>query len=740
MASRLSTASLARMSARAPWRVVIVWVGVLVVFMGIAGTYLEDGLTTVFKITNNADSVVADDLLKDRLGRERQATDIVIVRSEAVTVDDAAFQSKVEAIFGTLAGLGTDKVQNPIHYYITRDDSFVSADRSTTIIPFTLAGDLSTAGDHILDVRDAMEQYLGDPDFEVLLTGPATVGLDFQEISQEDLESGESIGIPAALIILILVFGALVAAIIPIIVAVVSIVIAFGLTALVGQTFELSLFVTNIIVMIGLPVGIDYCLFIVQRFREERAKGFDKITAVTNSGSTAGRAVFFSGMTVLLALAGMLIIPHNVFRSLGTGAILVVFVSVLASLTLLPALLSLLGDKVNRLRVPIIGGNPGRSDESARGGFWDRVSGTVMKRPIISLVLAAGILAVAAIPYFSINTGAADVATFPDNLDSNKRFVILAQEFADLQPNRTEVVIDGPIDDPRVQDSIARLTSLMDADDSFGATRLEQHPESEIAILSAAVKGGDATSDAAVTAVKRLRREHVPEAFAVSPARALVAGQTAFNIDFFRVSSDYMPIVFAFVLGTSFVLLTVVFRSIVIAVKSIILNLLSVGAAYGLIVLVFQEGFAADFFGFTQTETIEAWLPLFLFSILFGLSMDYHVFLLSRIRENFDKTGDNKGSIAFGIRSTGRLITGAALIMVTVFGAFAAGSMAPLQQMGFGLGVAVLIDATIVRMVLVPSAMAILGDANWYLPSWLNWLPDLRVEAAEPAPAVASDD
>ena len=444
---------------------------------------------------------------------------------------------------------------------------------------------------------------------------------------------------------------------------------------------------------------------------------------------------------MLLALAGLLLVPMNVYNGLAAGAILVVFVSVLASLTLVPAVLSLLGDKINRLRVPIIGRSLGQSAEESRGGFWDRVSRGVMKRPAISLLLASGLLVAAAVPLFDIKNGFADVASFPDKLDSKKGFLIIKQEFPDLLTNRARVVIDGPMDVTGVQDALASLRTLMEADPKIGVTQLEINGDRDLAVVSAAITGGDASSEVAISAVKRLRDDHISATFGSVPfAEVFVAGETAFYIDFYRVARIYAPLVFIFVLGVSFLLLTVVFRSIVVSLKSILLNLLSVGAAYGLLVLVFQKGVGNELFGFQKVDGIEAWLPLFLFAVLFGLSMDYHIFLLTRIRERFDQTQDNADSVAFGIRTTGRLITGAALIMVAVFGGFAFGGSTPdLQQLGFGLGVAVLLDATIVRMILVPAAMQLLGDWNWYLPGWLRWLPDLRIEAEQAQAEAASD-
>jgi RND superfamily putative drug exporter len=364
-----------------------------------------------------------------------------------------------------------------------------------------------------------------------------------------------------------------------------------------------------------------------------------------------------------------------------------------------------------------------------------------MKQPAISLLLAGGLLVAVAVPFLDVNIGFIDVASFPDKFESKKGFLIIKQEFPDLLTNRARVVIDGPMDVTGVQDAIASLRTRMEADPNIGVTQLEINGDRDLAVVSAAIKGGDASSEVAISAVKRLRGDHIPATFGSVPsAEVLVGGETAFYIDFFRVARNYAPLVFAFVLGVSFLLLTVVFRSIVVCLKSIILNLLSVGAAYGLLVLVFQKGVGNELLGFQKVDGIEAWLPLFLFAILFGLSMDYHVFLMNRIRERYDQTRDNAGSVAFGIRTTGRLITGAALIMVAVFGGFAFGaSTGDLQQFGFGLGVAVLLDATIVRMVLVPAAMQLLGDWNWYLPGWLRWLPDLRIEAEQAQAEAASD-
>ena len=483
--------------------------------------------------------------------------------------------------------------------------------------------------------------------------------------------------------------------------------------------------------MIGLAVGIDYSLFIVARYREERWRGLDKLSAIGKVGATATRTVSFSGMAVVLGLVGMLLVPSNVFITIGLGAIFVVIAAVIASMTLLPAVLSLLGDRVNKLAIPWIG----VSDETKPGGAWDKISRGVMRQPVISFMLAGGLLVAALIPFFDINTGAAGVSTMPDGIESKAGFLILDEKFSAGEAAPAEIVIDGDID--ALQDEIESLRLLLAADETFDAPRpLDVNEARDLAVLTVPV-AGDAVGARASDAIKRLRESYIPEAFENAPgATVLVTGETAFNLDFNKIADAAAYVVFPFVLGVSFLLLLVVFRSVIVPFKAVILNLLSVGATYGLLVLIFQKGVGNEIFGFQQAETIEAWLPIFLFAVLFGLSMDYHVFLLSRIRERFDQTGDNTESVAFGIRSTGRLITGAALIMVAVFWGFAAGDLLPLQQMGFGLGIAILLDATIVRMVLVPALMRLLGKWNWYLPPWLEWLPDLRVEVEEAPTAV----
>jgi RND superfamily putative drug exporter len=699
---------------------------VLAVSGFVAARFLADALTTDFSFTSNPEAERAAALVEERFGKEG-ITQIFILRTDGTDVRDPETEASIRELQAEAAEIGGEDVQSVVTFFDTKDPTMVSEDGDTTLMPVTFKDtevlhDLQPAVDGILEAANSGP-------LSAQTFGAVTLDEDFSRIAEEDLAQGETIGIGVALVVLVFVFGAVVAGLVPIAMGAAAIGVAMGVTALVGRITDFSFFVTNMITMMGLAVGIDYSLFIVSRYREERSRGFDKLESIAAAGSTASRAVFFSGMTVVFALIGMLILPTTIFRSLAAGAIFVVLAAMAASLTLLPALLGLLGDKVNALRVFRRKRVPGTEEHHP---FWDRITHTVMRHPVMSLLLGAGLLLVAAFSYLDINTGFSGVSTLPEDTASKRAFNVLASEFSGGLNSPVEIVVDGDVGSPDVRSGIEQLQGSIANDGVFGPSSVRPNSESTAAIVSAPVLG-DPSGEAATGAIERLREDYIPAAFEGSDATVLVGGDTAFGADFFALVDQYTPIVFALVLGLSFLLLTVVFRSIVVPLKAIVMNLLSVGAAYGLIVLVFQKGFLADELGLRQVDAIEAWLPLFLFSVLFGLSMDYHVFLLSRIREHFDKTKDNAESVAYGLRTTGALITGAAIIMVAVFGGFASGDLVMLQQMGFGLAVAVFLDATVVRSILVPASMRLLGDLNWYLPSWLRWLPDVKVEGTEPS-------
>ena len=484
----------------------------------------------------------------------------------------------------------------------------------------------------------------------------------------------------------------------------------------------------------GLALGIDYSLFVVSRYREERGHGLVKEDAIGRTGATASRAVLFSGSTFVIALLGMFIVPTSIMRSLALGAILVGMVSVAAALTLLPALLSLVGDRVNSFRVPYLGRNLGRGD-TAEGRFWRRIVTAVLRRPALSLAVSVGGMLLLAAPIFGMHIGANGVNTLPATLPSRQGQILLQRTFPVQSPVPVEIVAIGG-DPAEVHRGLVRLDRKLAADGRFGPGRIQTSSRESTALLTSPM-GGDAAGGPAVSAVRDLRAHIIPSIFAGSGAKVYVGGTTAENVDYFDAVTNPTPYVLLFVLGLSFILLTVAFRSIMVALVSVLLNLLSVGAAYGLLTLVFLDGHGAGLFGFQHTHVIDAWVPLFLFSVLFGLSMDYQVFLMSRIKERYDASGSTRDAVVGGVASTARIITGAAVIIVVVFAGFAAGKLVMFQQMGFGVAIALLLDATVIRSVVLPASLTLLDRRSWYLPRWLEWLPHVEVERA-PTPGDAA--
>ena len=728
------------------------------VALGIAARLLPTATTTDFRLGGQYESERAAALLEDKLRGPETLAEIVIVSSPSVTVDDPAYRAKVEAIHQELIALGPEYIAGgiggqPLHHFyqaiapdagLSPQESeqllplLVSADQTTVMMHYTLAGTSQEATENVEELIHVVEAANEGDDFRVLIGGDASAAWENNELAEQDLQQGERFGVPVALLVLLVLFGAVVATLLPLGLAVVSIVVALALVALIGQQFQLVFFVTIMVVMLGLAVGIDYSLLIVSRFKEEMRHGAMARDSVVKTGATAGRTVLFSGATVVVALVGLLTVPASFYQSLALGAILVVLASLAATLTLLPAVLALLGERVNFLTIPFLTRFSLKGADTSQGGFWDAITHTVTRRPVISLLIIGVPMLVLSYFYFEIRTGLNDVNTFPDKAETKQAFLLMEEKFSfgDVTPagflSPAEIVVSVDLDDPGVQAAIGRLVQALVDDPTFPVP--PQPPVVNTAgdvALSTLPFPGKSTSPEAADDMKRLREQHVAPAFEGVNAEVLVGGLTAEVTDFYGIVRVYTPIVFAFVLGLSFIILMMVFRSIVIPLKAIIMNLLSVGATYGLLVLVFQKGIGADLFGFQRADVIDAWLPLFLFTILFGLSMDYHVFLLSRIRERYDETQNNTEAVAYGLRSTAGLITGAALIMVVVFGAFASGDTVVNQLMGFGLAVAVLLDATLVRSILVPASMEVLGKGNWYLPSWLGWLPDLRVEPQE---------
>jgi len=713
------TGRIARASARHPWRVMGLW-AVL-----IAAAYVAASLMTLSASPSTAgtESTRASDLIDQRLRQQTPPEEFIVIESPTTTADSAAYAAFVDSFIGRLRGLPEVAT---VESYRSGAPGLVSADGHAVLIPITLTGDKVDAAETAEPVVDLVDAADGSGGYRVTTVGFGSVEGEMSTLLEETLAQGEMIGIVVALVILIIVFGAVVAAGLPIVLALLSIFVAVGATAVASNVMEMSNFVVFIVTMIGLAVGIDYSLFIVQRFREERVLGLDRVDAIATAGATASRTVFFSGMAVAIALAGMLIMPDATFRSFAVGAILVVIATVLAAMTLLPAVLGLLGDRVNWLTLPFIGR---RGQPESHGGIWDKIAAAVTARPVVSVLVTGGLLVVAALPVLNINLGEVGISSLPDDSNSRHAFAVINREFSDGVLTADVVVDAQDVNAPAVQGAIDELMAAIASDSFLGDATLEVNDAGDLALLTVAMPG-DFSSAQSRDALWRLRSDYIPAAFDGVQADVLVGGPTAETVDSVQTQRDYLPLVFTFVLGCSFLLLLVVFRSIIVPLKAVVLNLLSVGAAYGLLVLVFQEGIGASLLGLREAPVIESWLPLFLFAILFGLSMDYHVFLLSRIKEHYDETHDNAASVVHGLRSTAGIITGAALIMVAVFAGMASGELIVFQQVGFGLAVAVILDATIIRMVLVPASMELLGDWNWYFPSWLEWLPRINIEGA----------
>lgn len=725
------TGRLAAACARRARIVIGLWLVVLVL-----GVFLARDIGSVVnsdpKLYFTPESAKGTDLLEQRLRGPAEAEEVVIVQSPSETVDDASFKAFTTTVTDGLRALkkpnGSPLVASVLSFYETNAAALVSADRHTTILPTTLNAPQQDASSNVGPLVDYVKAMNGSGGFTVLTLGEGSINNAFMQTAGSDLRKSEVIGVPIALLVLMLVFGTVAAAGLPLVLAAFGIAVGFGLVVLIGHIVTLDTIVENVITMVGLAVGIDYSLLIVERFREERRKGVEKIEAVRTAGATAGQAVVFSGGTVMVSLLALLIVPEKSFLSLGVGAAVVVVAAVIGAVTLLPAMLGIVGDGVNRLAIHLPGRGQPVTEESR---FWARAAAIVMRRPLVSAGATILVLVALASPFVGMQRGFSGVSMIPPTSDAHKAFVILNSEFSAGLVAPMEVVVDAPnVNSTAVQNGINHFVSLLKGDSSFGTASVQINSAGNLALISAPING-DYASTAATDTIRRVRSDYVPASFAGTGAKVYVTGQSALITDILLMVSDYTPIVIGVVLFLSFLLLLVLFRSIVVPVSAIAMNLLSVGAAYGLLVLVFQHGFLHQVFGFEKLNVIAFWVPLLLFAVLFGLSMDYHVFLLSRIRERFDDTGDNREAVAFGVRHTGRIITGAALIMVTVFGAFATGRLSQLQQIGFGLAVAVIVDATLIRTVLVPATMALLGRSNWYLPRWLAWLPDFRARATK---------
>ncbi|MFL5840810.1 MAG: MMPL family transporter, partial [Thermoleophilaceae bacterium] len=566
-----------------------------------------------------------------------------------------------------------------------------------------------------------------NPSLRIEQFGDASVQQAVTKAFADDFAKAQGLSLPITLIILVLAFGALAAAGIPLMLAVSGVMATMGLIAIPSQIAPMDTAVSEVILLMGMAVGVDYALFYLRREREERAAGKDAEAALEAAAATSGRSVLVSGLTVMTAMAGMYFTGDKTFESFATGGILVVAIAVIGSLTVLPAILSKLGDKVMKGRVPVIGR---RREQGRESRIWSVVLGAVLRRPAIAASLAAAVLIALTIPALGLKTASSGVNGLPQDLAVTKALKHTQAVFpGDGVP--AQVVVQAPrVTAPAVRGAIQRLEHSALASRQFSnPTTVDVSANREVAVVSLPIAAGKGTDAASNRALATLRTRLVPQTVgSVAGVTANVTGMTAQSKDYNDQMSSRVPIVFAFVLLVAFLLLLITFRSIVIPIQAIVLNMLSVGAAYGALVLVFQKGWFESLLGFKSTGAIESWLPLFLFVVLFGLSMDYQVFIVSRIREAFDRGMKTEDAVEHGIKSTAGVVTSAAMVMVAVFAIFASLSILMLKEMGVGLAVAVFLDATLVRAVLLPATMKLFGDWNWYLPKRLQWLPKIRLE------------
>jgi RND superfamily putative drug exporter len=672
--------------------------------------------------TASGETARAERMLEEA-GFQTPMTESVLIQSRTATVEDDSFNSAVAGVVQTLSGL--DNVENIISPIENPEAGLVSADKHSALVQFDVSGDADDAADKIAPILDAIRgTQTGHPSIIIEEFGGASASHELNKRFESDLTRAEFTSLPLTLVILLVAFGALVAAGLPVLLAFSAVLAAIGLNSLVSHVVPTDAqTVTSVILMVGMAVGIDYSLFYIQREREERRSGKRPHEALLRTAATSGQAVLISGATVLIAMAGMLFAGNAIFTTIGIGTMIVVFAAVLGSLTVVPALLHRLGDKVDRGRVPLLGRHPGEAR------FWGRIVDAVMRRPGLAAAASAGLLVALTLPTLTIHTKLPSFTDLPQDLAIVRTFERIQQAFPGSQ---TPAVLVVQADDVTTAEYERAYELFRERALATGELMAPFHvtvsPDKTVARVEFSIAGsGD--DEPSLNALETLRETVIPPIAASLPGvETAVTGVTAGTNDFNEQMKARLPLVLAFVLGLAFVLLLLTFRSIVIPVKAVVLNLLSVGAAYGILVAVFQHSWAEGILDFNSNGSIASWLPLFLFVILFGLSMDYHVFILSRVKELHDAGEPTDLAVANAIKRTAGTVTSAAIIMVAVFGLFATLSLLDIKQMGFGLAVAVLIDATIIRAVLLPASMKLLGDWNWYLPTWLEWLPSLSPE------------
>ncbi|HXE93789.1 MAG TPA: MMPL family transporter [Gaiellaceae bacterium] len=677
----------------------------------------------------------ADQILKHAFPQVDPQTELVLVQSSSKTVKDPAFRATVKDVESTIAGNPAIKnVRSPLD---PAHADQISKDGRSVMVVWDMKGTYDNAKPKIdgivASVGKAADRH---PAFYVAEAGSVSSGKALDKMFSDQLKLAGERSIPITIIVLLLVFGALVAVSVPLLLALSAVVATVFLVALPSHLVPMDQNVSAVILLVGLAVGVDYSLFYIKREREERAAGRSPRAAIEAAAATSGRSVLISGITVMVAMAGMMFSGDKSYLGFGIATMMVVGIAMLGSLTVLPALLSRLGDKVEKGKIPFL--HRLRRD-SGENRFWKAILRPVLRHPLLAASIAGGVLLLMAAPVLQLHTSQSGLDAMPNSAPTVGTMKKIEKAFSNGDLSPAIIAIEARTDAPATQKAIAELKSqALASGQMHGPIVVEANPAHTVTRVSIpfAGKGSDSVSNAAL---HTLRSTILPATVGKVPgATYAVTGPTAQSADENAMLKNKAPIVFGFVLVFAFGLLLVSFRSIVIAVKAIMLNLLSVGAAYGVLVAVFQWGWGENLLNFQSNGGIASWLPIFMFVILFGLSMDYHVFILSRVREAYDRGMKTEDAVAHGITTTAGVVSSAALVMVGVFAVFALMPILDMKEMGIGLAAAVLIDATIVRAVLLPATMKLLGDANWYLPRWLEWLPRLEHEGAAPEKAPES--
>ena len=650
----------------------------------------------------------------------------VLVRSANRTATDRRFRAAVGDVQRRLAEVPHTKAfASP---YKPGNAGQISPDGHSALLRFELAGDDKQGANRVgATLKATAAAQAANPGFTIEQVGGASINKQVNDSIGRDFSRAFVTSLPITLVILLVAFGALVAASVPILLALTAVLATIGLVGVTSHFSPVDPSINEVILLIGLAVGVDYSMFYLRREREERESGQSQEASLAAAAATSGRAVLVSGLTVMIAMAGMYLGGASTFTSFATGTIIVVAVAVAGSLTVLPAVLSWLGDRVEKGGVPIIKRMRWNAGDRS---IWARVLSPALRHPLVSALAAVCLLIGLAIPALSIHTGNPGTDSLPQNLSVVKTYNKVQQAFPGGPIPAVVAVTSADVTSPEVSGAIAELRQQAAANPLFKqpvTTDINRGRTVEEIDIPLAGDGSDSKSSAALG---QLRDRLVPSTIGRVPsATADVGGFTAESKDFNDTMTSHVPLVFGFVLTAAFLLLLVTFRSIVIPIKAILLNLLSIGAAYGVLVWIFQAGHLQSLLGFHSNGAIVPWMPMFLFVVLFGLSMDYHVFILTRIREAFDRGLPTEEAVTHGIKTTAGVVTSAAVVMISVFAIFATLSLVVFKQLGVGLAVAVLIDATLVRGVLLPATMKLLGDWNWYLPPWLQWLPRVAPEA-----------